>query len=179
MPEPIREPPVGKSSLLCLGRIVGVHGIRGGLKLLSYAESTAVFTAGRRVRLRDAQGAEAPFTLRETRPRRGGLVLYLEGVEDRAAAEGLVGRDLLVDRAELPPLPEGTYYWEDLIGLSVFEADGRFLGRLASILPTGSNDVYVVRDDRREILVPALAAVIREVDLVSGRMVVALPEGLA
>ncbi|MEJ5358699.1 MAG: ribosome maturation factor RimM [Desulfobacterales bacterium] len=169
---------MGKSSLLCLGRIIGVHGIRGGLKFLSYAESPDVFTAGRRVRLRDARGADAPFTLRETRLRRGGLVLYLEGVEDRTAAEGLVGRDLLVDRAELPPLPEGAYYWEDLIGLSVFEADGRLLGRLVSILPTGSNDVYVVRDARREILVPALAAVIREVDLVSGRMVVALPEGL-
>ncbi len=169
---------MGNSSLLCLGRIVGVHGVRGGLKLLSYAESPEVFTAGRCVRLRDAQGAEARFILREVRPRKGGLVLYLEEVEDRAAAEGLLGRDLLVERDALPPLPAGTYYWEDLIGLSVFEVDGRFLGRLASILPTGSNDVYVVRDARREILVPALAAVIREVDLASGRMVVALPEGL-
>ncbi len=170
---------MGEPSQLCLGRIVGVHGIRGGLKLLSYAESPAVFTPGRRVRLRDAQGAEARFTLREVRPRKGGLVLYLEEVQDRATAEGLWGRDLFVERDELPPLPEGTYYWEDLIGLSVFEADGRFLGRLTSILPTGSNDVYIVRDAQREILVPALAAVIREVDLASGRMVVALPEGLA
>jgi len=170
---------VGEANSLCLGRIVGVHGIRGGLKLLSYAESEEVFAAGRRVRLRDAQGAEEVFTLREVRPRKGGLLLHLEEVTGRTAAERLVGRDLLMDRAELPPLPEGTHYWEDLIGLSVFEADGRLLGRLEAILPTGSNDVYVVRDGRCEILVPALARVIREVDLAAGRMVVILPEGLA
>lgn len=170
---------MGEINSLCLGRIVGVHGIRGGLNLLSYAESDEVFTAGRRVRLRDAQGTEEGFTVREVRPRKGGLLLHLDEVDDRTAAERLVGRDLLMDRSELPPLPEGTYYWEELIGLSVFEADGRLLGRLEAILPTGSNDVYVVRDGRSEILVPALARVIRDVDLAAGRMVVVLPEGLA
>lgn len=170
---------MGEANSLCLGRVVGVHGIRGGLKLLSYAESEEVFAAGRRVRLRDAHGAEEVFTLREARPRRGGVLLHLVEVTDRTAAERLVGRDLWIDRAELPPLPEGTHYWEDLIGLAVFEVDGRLLGRLEAIFPTGSNDVYVVRDGRREILVPALARVIREVDLAGRRMVVALPEGLA
>ncbi len=169
---------MGVENRLCLGRIVGVHGIRGGLKFLSYAESAETFAAGRRIRLRHAAGAEALFTVREIRPRSRGWILHLAEVTDRAAAERLVGWDLFVDRAELPPLPEGTYYWEDLIGLAVYEADGRFLGRLESVFPTGSNDVYVVRDGAREVLIPALARVIREVNLEAGRMVVALPEGL-
>ena len=83
-----------------------------------------------------------------------------------------------MDRTLLPELASDTYYWADLIGLSVYTTQGDYLGRLTSILPTGSNDVYIVRTEDRETLVPALASVVCSVDLANQTMRVKLPEGL-
>ncbi len=85
----------------------------------------------------------------------------------------------LDQRECLPELEEeDTYYWVDLIGLSVFAVCGEYLGRIHSIFPTGSNDVFVVKDENREILVPALASVVVDVDLEGRTVRVDLPEGL-
>jgi 16S rRNA processing protein RimM len=78
----------------------------------------------------------------------------------------------------LPGLEVNTYYWEDIIGLSVYAEDGVFLGRVESIIQTGSNDVYVVKDGKSEILVPAMESVVLKIDLDQKRMKVNLPEGL-
>ena len=79
-------------------------------------------------------------------------------------------------------MEEGTYYWFDLIGLSVFTVEGEFLGQISSIIPTGSNDVYVVKDSKRgldyERLIPALESVIRSIDIKMKTVRVNLPEGL-
>ena len=80
-------------------------------------------------------------------------------------------------RAQMPPLEDGSYYWCDLIGSAVYD-DEQYIGTLESIIPTGSNDVYVVTDGEKETLVPALASVVREVDVNRKRMRVTLPEGL-
>ena len=76
-------------------------------------------------------------------------------------------------------MESGSHYWTDIIGLSVYRADGNYLGRITSILPTGSNDVYIVSDEKnKETLIPALESVVREIDLKNNRMQVQLPEGL-
>jgi len=152
--------------------------MRGGLKLISYAESLDVFTAGLPVRARGADGAEAVYEVGEVRPQGRGAVLFLAGVTHRSQAEALVGCDLFIEKATLPALSEGTYYWADLIGLEVVSVDGRSLGRLESILETGSNDVYVVKGAGKEILIPALKSVVKAVDLAARRVRVDLPEGL-
>ena len=164
--------------IILIGRLAGAHGMRGGLKLISYAESLDVFTAGLPVRARSADGAEAVYEVGEVRPQGRGAVLFLAGVTHRSQAEALVGCDLFIEKATLPALPEGTYYWADLIGLEVVSVDGRSLGRLESILETGSNDVYVVKGAGKEILIPALKSVVKAVDLAARRVRVDLPEGL-
>lgn len=163
---------------ILIGRLVGAHGIRGGLKLISYAESLEVFAPGCPLRARDANGEEAVYEVSEARPQGRGAVLFLSGITHRSQAEALAGWDLFIDKATLPALAEGTYYWADLIGLEVVSVDGRLLGRLESIFATGSNDVYVVKGAGREILVPALRSVVKAVDLTARRMEVDLPEGL-
>jgi 16S rRNA processing protein RimM len=164
--------------IILIGRLAGAHGMRGGLKLISYAESLDVFTAGLPVRARGADGAEAVYEVGEVRPQGRGAVLFLTGITHRSQAEALVGCDLFIEKATLPALPEGTYYWADLIGLEVVSVDGRALGRLESILETGSNDVYVVKGAGKEVLIPALKSVVKAVDLAARRMRVDLPEGL-
>jgi 16S rRNA processing protein RimM len=163
---------------ILIGRLVGAHGMRGGLKLISYAESLDIFTTGLPIRAVGANGKEIVYEVSEVRPQGRGAVLFLTGITHRSQAEAMAGCDLFIDRAVLPALAEGTYYWADLIGLEVVSVDGRFLGRLESIFETGSNDVYVVKGAAREILVPALKSVVKAVDLTARRMEVDLPEGL-
>jgi 16S rRNA processing protein RimM len=169
--------------LLSIGKVVGVHGLKGALKVASHAESPDAFAAGRTLILMGPgesgnNGGERSRAIEWVKPHQRGLLVGLEGVADRTAAESLVGAHFYIRRSELPPPEEGAYYWADLIGLTVIDAEDHRLGRLTAILPTGSNDVYVVRDGGEEILVPALASVVIDIDLTSRTMRVDLPEGL-
>ena len=169
------------SGVVLIGKIVGAHGLDGTSKVISYAESVSIFTPNSSIILRQPEGQERPVTVQWAKEHGRGILLALDGVTDRNQAESLIGCQLLVPRSRLPEPEDGTYYWFDLIGLSVYTTNGRFLGRLASIIPTGSNDVYVVRpetEDRDEVLVPAVESVVKEVDLIRKRMRVELPEDL-
>jgi 16S rRNA processing protein RimM len=163
---------------ILIGRIIAAHGLAGGLKLRSYAESLEVFARGRALVAVNADGEETVYEVERTKALGRSVIVSLKGVTQRGQAEALAGCDVFVDKTALPELEKGTYYWCDLIGLAVYAADGRFLGRLESIFQTGSNDVYVVKHAGRELLLPALASVVKSVDLEARRMVVEVPEGL-
>jgi 16S rRNA processing protein RimM len=171
---------VPDSRYILIGKLQAAHGTGGGLKLKSYAESLALFAPGLTLLAVCAGKAERTCEIERVKPQGRTAILRLKGVATRSAAEALAGCELFIDKACLPELAEGVYYWSDLIGTAVYEAQGHFLGRLESIFRTGSNDVYVVKDPHsgREILIPALKAVIAAVDLAAGRMEVNLPEGL-
>ena len=108
--------------------------------------------------------------------------MAMEGIDTRDHAQALVGADLLVERAQLPELDDGIYYWADIIGLTVYGKDSARLGVVVDIMTTGGNDVYVVKPPHappgRERLIPALATVVTEIDVKRGIMRVDLPEGL-
>ena len=122
------------------------------------------------------------MTVQGVQPHGRGLLMNLEAVTDRGQAESLVGSELFVDKSRLPSLEEDTYYWFDLVGLRVYDTTGALLGRLEGVIPTGSNDVYVVKDNKpgsaREILIPAIGDVVLDIDLESRTMTVDPPEGL-
>jgi 16S rRNA processing protein RimM len=171
-----------KNGFLAIGKIVGVHGLRGAIKVYSYGDSLSVFRPGCPVLIKNTEGLAKTFIIDWVKPHKRVNLFSLKGLENRNQAEALVGAELLIAKATLPELEEGTYYWADLIGLSVFTIEKKYIGRIASIIPTGSNDVYVVKDpekdDGNEILIPALASVVMEVDLERKIMRVDLPEGL-
>lgn len=169
----------GGARLILVGRVLGAQGLDGAVKIRSFAETLATFAAGRRLRVVAPGGATREIVSAGARLQGRSVRLALEGVADRSQAEALIGAELYVDRDDLPEPEPGVYYWSDLIGIEVFAVGGARLGRIASILPTGANDVYVVRGpEGRELLIPALASVIAAVDLAAGRMEVDLPEGL-
>ncbi len=130
--------------------------------------------------------AEKLFVGEEHRPhsvaslRRHGeeMLLQLEDIRDRDAAELLRGQILYIRTDDLPPLPPGVYYFHQIEGLEAVTETGEILGRVKEILKTGANDVYVVRGARGEILLPVIPQVIREVRLGEGRIIVRLLEGL-
>jgi len=107
------------------------------------------------------------------------VILWLGGVDTRSRAEELLGLTVQGDRRRFPPLPPGEYYWFQVLGLPVVNvADGARLGYLDHIIPTPGHDVYVGVEGEREVLLPAVEEVIREIDLEEGVIRASPPEGL-
>jgi 16S rRNA processing protein RimM len=168
--------------LIQVGRIVGAHGIQGAVKVHSYAESVDCYTLPEGLFMIDTAGSRSRCEVLWARSQKNVVRLAIKDVTTRDQAESLAGCELWIPRASLPPLDEDTHYWVDLIGLNVFTKDGEHLGRLSDIIATGANDVYVVTTPEgypvKEILLPAIASVVLEVDEAGQKMIVELPEGL-
>ena len=163
---------------MLIGKIVGIHGIKGTNKLRSYAESLSVFSPGSSILVRDLSGREASYEINWVKPHTGTPLISFKGITNRDQAKTLIGSELFIPQSQLPELEEDTYYWHDLIGIEVFTITEEFIGRIESIIETGSNDVYVVKWKEKEVLIPALESVVLEIDLEHKRMRVDLPEGL-
>ena len=163
---------------MLIGKIIGIHGIKGTNKLRSYAESLSIFLPGDPILVRDHRGREASYTINWVKPHTGTPLISFKGITNRDQAKKLIGSDLFIPQSQLPELEEDTYYWHDLIGIEVFTIAEEFIGRIESIIETGSNDVYVVKWKEKEVLIPALESVVLEIDLEHKRMRVDLPEGL-
>ena len=163
---------------MLIGKIVGVHGLKGTNKFKSYAESLSVFYPGQSVLIRDNRNRETSVELDWIKSHTGTPLISFKGVTDRDRAEAFIGAELFIPETELPELDEDTYYWFELIGIEVYNTQEDYLGRITSIFPTGSNDVYVVKNKTKEMLIPALESVVIDIDLELKRMRVDLPEGL-
>ena len=107
------------------------------------------------------------------------LIVKFVGVDSLEDALSLKNPYLLIDKDDVFELPRDHYYLFEVLGLRVLDLEGKHLGEIKEVLQTGANDVYIVRDDNdREILIPALRQVVKEVDLNRGTMIVVLPHGL-
>lgn len=167
---------------ILVGRVVGVHGLRGGLKVQSYVESLSLYETGEGVLVAFPDGSVRTMTVQWVRPHGRGLLMSLEAVTERRQAESLIGSEIFVNKSWLPVPEEDTYYWFDLVGLKVLNASGDLLGQLEAVIPTPGNDIYVVRGmhngQPREMLLPAIGDVILKIDLQDRTMIVDPPEGL-
>jgi 16S rRNA processing protein RimM len=169
---------VEKKGYVLVGEIIGTHGIKGAAKFRSYAESLEIFEPGRPILVRERNGREAIHEINWVEYHRRTPLLSLREINDRNQAAALAGAALFIPKAALPKLDNGSFYWFDLIGMAVYTIGEVYLGRIESIMETGSNDVYVVKDKKKEVLIPALESVVISVDLEQKRMQVDPPEGL-
>lgn len=171
-----------KNGFVPVGKIVGAHGVKGNIKVYSYAESLSVFKPGSLILLINPKGFEKNYKIQWVKPHGKLALLALKGVENRNSVETLIGSVFFIERANLPEPEDGSYYWLDIIGMSVFTTDDEYIGLVESIIPTGSNDVFVVRNPNKahdnETLIPALGSVILKINLKLKTMRVDLPEGL-
>lgn len=151
-----------------LGRIAGVFGVQGWVKVLSHTQPhEAIFTYQPWI-LRQ-RGVERVVERVEGKPQGKGLIVRLPDITTRDAAEAAIGTEIWVPRSLMPAPRPGEYYWVDLEGLRVVTVDGVPLGRVSHVFATGANDVLSVRDGAKERLVPFLMdSVIRRVDLDAG-----------
>jgi 16S rRNA processing protein RimM len=157
---------------LLLGKIVGLFGVDGWVKVESYTEPrTQVFKY--RPWLLKRPGGETEIDGAQGRAQGKGLVASLPGVANRDAAAELIGAEVWVRRSALPKAKRGEYYWVDLEGADVVTTEGVVLGTVSHLFATGANDVMVVRDGERERMIPfVLKKFVHEVDLNAGRITV-------
>ena len=152
-----------------LGRISGLFGVKGWVKVYSYTEPREAVLEYRRWLLSGKDGWwEA--TVAEGQRHGKTIIARIDGYVDRDQAAELIGTEIAVPRDELPKAEEGRFYWSDLEGLRVVHRDGTELGRVAYLLETGANDVMVVQGEQERLIPFVMGEVILGVDLASGRI---------
>jgi len=145
---------------LPLGVLTAPWGLRGDLKLHLDAD----FDLARRVKRIYVGRERRPYDLAGINRRGKAYTAKLAGIDSVEAAETLRGAEIGLPRGEAPPLPQGHYFVDQLLGLRVVTSGGREVGRVADVLATGANDVYVVRGDGGEVLIPAIRDVVLEIN---------------
>lgn len=167
---------------IVLGEIIGAHGLRGELRVRITGDSAENLLEAEALwlgRSLDDPGARRLRVLGGGPGRRGEVRLRLEGIEDRDAAEGLGRSVLMLEADALPALPEGEFYWHELVGCRVESEGGELLGEVREIWETGAHDVLVILDEAgRRRLVPTAESLMKRVDLAARRIVVADLPGL-
>jgi 16S rRNA processing protein RimM len=158
---------------VAVGRILGPWGLRGELKVQPLTDFPERFEPGCSLYVDGVA-----YAVERCRWHRGKAYIRLSGIDSATAAEALRQRFLEVPEEELKPLSEGEYYQFQIVGLDVRTTEGQPLGKVTQILSTASNDVFVVRGEGGELLIPALEDVIKAIDLDGGWMEVELVEGL-
>jgi len=147
-----------------VGRIAGLCGVSGWVKIFSYTEPRENIVQYSPWWLLRA-GSEELRAVAEGRRHGNAVIARLQGVEDRDAAAELVGTEIEVEDAQLEPLPPDEFYWAQLQGLEVVELQGRSLGRIDHLLRTGAHDVLVIEGERQRLIPFVRGAVVKDIDL--------------
>lgn len=163
--------------LIFIGAVTRAQGLKGALRVVPYLEAMEDYGALQTVTF-VTEGGREERKVRACRPHGKVLIVEIEGVDDRDAAEACVGARLYVDRSQLPDLEEGEFYKEDLIEAAVVTEAGAALGTVTGFIDTGSNTVLVVTGDGQEHLIPLIQSAVISVDLESRTVTVVPPEDL-
>ncbi|MGN6513658.1 MAG: ribosome maturation factor RimM [Lysobacteraceae bacterium] len=161
-------PPSAPQKQVLLGRIRGAFGVRGEVQLVSFTDPADAIFRYQPWSLRDARGGERALSGARGRSTPKGGVARLPGIEDRDAAEALLGTEVWVARSALPPPAPGEYYWIDLEGLRVRHLEGADFGTVSHLFSTGVNDVMVVQGERERMIPFAEPDYVKSVDFDAG-----------
>lgn len=162
-----------------IGQIVNTFGIKGMVKIKPFTDDIKRFDKLKNVYIKSKKD-EKEYEIEEVKYHKNMVLIKFKGIDTIEQADLLRQSYLLVDREKEEPLEEGVYYIVDLIGLEVYTDEGRLLGKVDDIFNTGSNDIYVVKDELgKQILLPGIPEVLKKVDLENGKIEVHLIEGLS
>jgi 16S rRNA processing protein RimM len=168
--------PAGGPLFLVVGFLRRPHGVQGEMIMDLHTDFPDRIKSGKKIFIGDRHEAA---TFESTRAHANGMLIKLRGFDTPEAAGRFRNQWVYVSAAEVPPLPKGQHYKYELLGLDVVDEQGKALGKLAEILETGANDVYIVRNDAgKDILLPAIPSVILDLDMDRRLMRVHLIEGL-
>ena len=161
-----------------IGQIVNTNGLKGIVKVKPFTDDIKEFETFESIYVQK-KAELIEFKIESVRYAKNMVLLKLKGIDDIDAAEALRNLYIKVRRKQLPKLQENSYYIVDLLECEVVTVDGEFLGKMDDVFNTGSNDVYVVKNEEgKQILLPAIKEVIKNVDIPNRKITVKLMEGL-
>lgn len=161
-----------------LGQIVNSKGLKGEVKVNSFTDDNTKFERIPKVFIKQKDTLKE-YEIEKVGYNKNQVIIKFKNINTIEEAEKLRNSYIVIDRETLDPLPEGVYYIADLIGLDVFTETNEYLGKVDDIFSTGSNDVYVVKDEHgKQKLLPGIDEVIKVIDIETGKIIVNLIEGL-
>ena len=168
-----------KQEFLEIGQIVNSFGIKGMLKLIPFTDNINRFDDLKTIYIEDNKSNKSKYEIEEVKYHKNLVLLKLKGIDKIEDAEKLKQLYVKIERKDAVKLKKGSYFIVDLIGLDVYTDENKYLGKVDNIYNTGSNDIYVVKDnDGKEILLPGIKDVIKQVDLDNEKIIVHLIKGL-
>ena len=156
-----------------VGRVTRTHGLKGELKFYPFEKNGITVQSGQKICLEKMQ-----LKVESVRGTKSPFILKLDGINSIEDTKSLVGQEVRVARKDFEPLPEGEFYRFEIEGLKVFDDTGKYYGVVEEIVETGSNDVYVVRGEGKEWLIPMIDSVVHTIDLEQGKLIFHCVEGL-
>lgn len=161
-----------------IGQIVNTNGLKGFIKIMPFTDDITRFDDLDSI-LVDKDGIFVEYKMEEVRYYKNMVLMKLKDIDTIEQAVKLKGLYIKINRKDAVELPENSYFIVDLLGSEVYTVENQLLGKLEDIFPTGSNDVYVVKDELgKQILIPALKTVVKTIDVSNKKIIVELPEGL-
>ena len=161
-----------------LGQIVNVKGLKGEVKVNSFTDDNTKFERISKVFVKQ-KNTLTEYEIEKVGYNKNQIIIKFKNIDTIEEAETLRNSYIVVDREIFGELPEGVYYIADLIGLDVYTESNEYLGKVDDIFQTGSNDVYVVKDEKgKEKLLPGIDEVIKKIDLKENKITVNLIKGL-
>ena len=161
-----------------IGQIVNTFGIKGQVKVMPFTDDIKKFDKLKEIYIEKKHELKL-FQIEKVNYSKNMVILKLKGIETPEEAERLRNSYLKINRKDAKKLPEGTYYIADLIGLDVYTDENKLLGKVDYIYNAGSSDIYVVKDEQgKEILLPAIKEVLKQVDLENKKIIVHIIKGL-
>lgn len=161
-----------------IGQIVNTHGLKGHLKVVPFTDDINRFKDLKNIYI-NFKNELIECTIQEVKFIKNLVMLKLENIDDINDAEKYKGCYLKINRKDAKKLDKNTYFIADLIGLDVYDMQNNKIGILDDIFPTGSNDVYVVNlEDGKQILLPAISKVIKEIDIEQRKIIVDISQGV-
>ena len=163
---------------VAVGKVTRSHGLKGEMKFRPFIKDEDILKDICGVKLGPDESTGQELQVENLRGHYSKRIVKFKGFNSIEAVQELSGHLVYIKREDFKVLPDGQYYWFEIEGLNVYELDGRYYGQVVEVMATGSNDVYVVRDGDKEILLPMIDSVVKLIDLEQGKLVFKNIEGL-
>lgn len=159
--------------MISIGKVVKTQGNKGDLRGLSYLSYPDYFKELDFVFIKDKK-----LKVLHIRSYKQFIILRLKGCDSIDRGKEFIDYSIKIPKDKLKTLPSDQFYWHDIEGLTVFDEDGHLYGKIEEIIPTGSNDIFVVKNKDKETLIPAIKDVIKEINLEKKKVIIHLIDGL-
>lgn len=165
--------------MFIVGKIVNTHGLKGEVKVKRITDFEERFHVGSTVYIKNKDNEAIPLIIASFRTHKNHDLLQFEEYDSIEAVEPLKGATLYIKKEQLTPLEPGEFYFHEIIGCKMYTLDGEYIGEIESILTPGANDVWVVKNESgKEILIPYIDDVVKEVNIEEKKVLIELMEGL-